>query len=59
MALEQLAECISFERKYCLFFEFIIDVAPQSGPVWLSLTGHAGVKEFLAQAFARTAKSPN
>ena len=53
MALAQLAEWISFERKCCPFFEFRIDVAPKSGPVWLSLTGRAGVKEFLAQAFAR------
>ena len=53
IALAQLAEWISFERKCCPFFEFRIDVAPKSGPVWLSLTGRAGVKEFLAQAFAR------
>lgn len=53
IALAQLAEWISFERKCCPFFEFRIDVAPESEPVWLSLTGRAGVKEFLAQAFAR------
>ena len=53
MALTQLAEWISFERKCCPFFEFKIDVAPESGPVWLSLTGRPGVKEFLEQAFAR------
>jgi len=51
MELAQLAEWISFERKCCPFFEFKIDVAPKSGPVWLSLTGRPGVKEFLAQAF--------
>jgi hypothetical protein len=53
MPLAQLAEWISFERKCCPFFEFRIEVAPNSGPVWLSMTGHAGVKEFLSQAFAR------
>lgn len=53
MTLAQLAEWISFERKCCPFFEFRIEVAPASGPVWVSLTGRAGVKEFLAQAFAR------
>ena len=53
MALAQLAEWISFERKCCPFFEFRIDVAPKSGPVWMSLTGRAGVKEFLSQAFAQ------
>src|SRR5277367_4394475 len=53
MTLAQVAEWISFERKCCPFLEFRIDVAPKSGPVWVSLTGRAGVKEFLAQAFAR------
>jgi hypothetical protein len=51
MALAQLAEWISFERKCCPFFDFKIDVAAESGPVWVSLTGRAGVKEFLVQAF--------
>src|ERR1700722_2911345 len=41
IALPQLAEWISFERKCCPFFEFIIDLAPDSAPVWLSLTGRA------------------
>jgi hypothetical protein len=52
IALPQLAKWIAFERKCCPFFEFRIDLAPDSGPVWLSLTGRAGVKEFIAQAFA-------
>ncbi|HLX03876.1 MAG TPA: hypothetical protein VKR28_00010 [Candidatus Binatus sp.] len=53
MALAQLAEWISLERKCCPFFEFKIEVAPASGPVWLSLTGRPGVKEFLSQAFGK------
>ena len=52
IALPQLAEWISFERKCCPFFEFRIDVAPDFGPIWLSLTGRAGVKEFITEAFA-------
>ncbi len=52
IALPQLAEWISFERKCCPFFKFEIDLAPESGPVWVSMTGRAGVKEFIAQAFA-------
>lgn len=54
ITIPQLAEWISFERKCCPFFEFRIDLGAQSGPVWLSLTGRAGVKEFLAAAFAGT-----
>jgi hypothetical protein len=53
MALAHLAEWISLERKCCPFFTFKIEVAPNSGPVWVSLTGPAGVKEFLSQALAR------
>jgi hypothetical protein len=52
IALPQLAEWISFERKCCPFFKFVIDLAPDSGPAWLSLTGRAGVKEFVREAFA-------
>ena len=54
MTLAQLAEWISLERKCCPFFEFKIEVAPASGPVWLSLTGRPGVKEFLAQILGAT-----
>ena len=54
MPLVQLAEWISLERKCCPFFEFKIEVAPASGPVWLSLTGRPGVKEFLAQTLGAT-----
>ncbi len=52
IALPQIAEWISFERKCCPFFEFRIDLAPELGPVWLSLTGRAGIKEFITEAFA-------
>ena len=52
MALAHLAEWISFERKCCPFFDFRIDVARESGPVWVSLTSRPGVKEFLVQAFS-------
>ncbi len=52
IALAYLAEWISMERRCCPFFDFRIDVAREAGPVWLSLTGRAGVKEFLTQAFS-------
>ncbi len=55
LALAQLAEWISLERKCCPFFDFGIEVARESGPVWLSLTGRDGVKAFLAQAFSESA----
>jgi hypothetical protein len=52
VTLANLAEWISFERKCCPFFDFRIDVAREGGPVWLSLSGRPGVKEFLTQVFA-------
>ncbi len=42
-----LAEFIANERLCCPFFTFGLEVAPGRGPIWLRLTGHAGVKEFL------------
>jgi hypothetical protein len=52
VTLPQLAEWISMERKCCPFFNFKIEVAPDSGPVHLTLTGPPGIKEFLASAFS-------
>ena len=42
-----LAEWITLERRCCNFFNFALAVEPDDGPVWLSLTGGEGVKEFL------------
>src|SRR5260370_39403224 len=49
IALADLAEWISLERKCCPFFDFRIEVAREAGTVWVSLTGRPGVKEFLTQ----------
>ena len=42
-----LAEWITLERRCCTFFNFALEVETDDGPVWLSLTGGEGVKEFL------------
>lgn len=52
VALNEIAEWIAFERKCCPFLDFKLEVARESGPVSLSLSGRLGVKEFLAQAFS-------
>ena len=57
MALAQLAEWISFERKCCPFLDFRIDVAPESGPVWVSLTGRAASRNFWRTRSANSAKA--
>src|SRR5437763_714136 len=38
------AEFVSFERLCCPFFQFILELTPDNGSVWLKLTGSAGVK---------------
>ena len=42
-----VAEFITFERLCCRFFNFVLEVEPEDGPLWLRLTGGEGVKEFL------------
>ncbi len=42
-----LAEWITLERQCCSFFNFVLEVEPDDGSVWLSLTGGEGVKAFL------------
>ena len=46
-----VAEFISLERVCCSFFRFNIEVGRQEEPVWLSITGGEGVKEFLKTQF--------
>ena len=42
-----IAEFIESDRLCCPFFNFVIEVEPYSGPLWLRLTGGEGVKEVL------------
>jgi hypothetical protein len=42
------AKFIALERLCCPFFGFAIEVEPEGGAVWLSLTGRDGVKPFIA-----------
>jgi hypothetical protein len=42
-----LAEFINLERVCCAFFSFTLEVAPESGPIWLRITGREGVKQVL------------
>jgi hypothetical protein len=45
--LVMLAEFISLESRCCPFLGFTLEVVPQHGPAWLTMTGPEGVKEFL------------
>ena len=45
--LSSLAELIELERQCCHFLRFSLTVEPGDGPIWLTLTGPAGTREFL------------
>jgi len=42
-----IARFIENERLCCPFFNFGLELEPNSGPLWLKLTGDEGVKEIL------------
>lgn len=45
----ELAQFISLEKLCCPFLHFVVEVAEESGPVWLRLTGREGVKAFIRE----------
>jgi hypothetical protein len=46
-----IAEFITIERLCCPFLNFELEVGPSGSPLWLRLTGRAGVKEFIEAEF--------
>lgn len=42
-----VAEFITLERLCCPFLNFVLEVEPGDGPLWLKLTGQDGVKQVL------------
>lgn len=47
--LTKLGEFVSLERLCCPFLRFDVRVEAEGGPVWLSLRGHEGVKDFIRE----------
>jgi hypothetical protein len=43
----KIAKFIENERLCCPFFHFGLELEPNGGPIWLRLTGGAGVKEMI------------
>src|SRR5262245_16331881 len=41
------AAFIANERRCCPFFRFVLEAEPEHGPLWLHLTGPAGVKPLI------------
>jgi hypothetical protein len=46
-ALETIVQFLPLERKCCPFLEFLLEIGGNDGPIWLTITGPAGVKEFI------------
>jgi hypothetical protein len=46
-ALPAVARFIEYERRCCPFMTFELEVAPQSGPLWLRMTGPEGTRAVL------------
>jgi hypothetical protein len=46
------AEWVTLESRCCPFFAFELALARNGGPLWLRLTGSAGVKAFIKSEFA-------
>lgn len=49
--LVDAAQWAAFERRCCPFFAFEIALASHDGPLWLRVTGAAGVKPFIREEF--------
>ena len=58
-SITTLAEWIAMERRCCNFLDFQIHIEPAEGPVWLSLSGGAGVKESLDQMLRQDSEPPS
>lgn len=46
-AFEELARFVANERKCCPFMNFELAIAPESGPLWLRMTGPDGTRAVL------------
>lgn len=49
--ISMVAEWVSLERLCCPFFTFQLEIASESKPMWLRMTGREGVKEFMRTEF--------
>ena len=46
--LEAVVSVIEAERQCCRFLRFEVVVEPDGGPIWLTLSGPPGTREFLS-----------
>ena len=50
-AVVSTSQWIAYERKCCPFFDFELEIAKDSGPVWLRISGDKGIKDFIRTEF--------
>jgi hypothetical protein len=46
--LSAVLSTVEAERQCCRFLRFDISIEPDGGPIWLSLSGPLGTREFLS-----------
>src|ERR1700730_3720738 len=47
-AFSEPASAVEADRQCCRFLRFDISIEPDGGPIWLSLSGPPGTRDFLA-----------
>jgi hypothetical protein len=52
------ADFIANERRCCPFFGFALQLEPERGALWLSLTGREGVKPFILAEIGHALPEP-
>jgi len=55
--IRQAAAFVARERQCCPFFDFTIEVGRDSGPVWLSVSGREGVKQYVEDSVLPTIRA--
>jgi hypothetical protein len=56
--LLQAARFVADERRCCPFFGFALELEPHGGPLWVTLSGGTGVKEFIQKAMTHIVVVP-
>jgi len=55
--IRQAATFVARERQCCPFFDFTLEVKRDEGPVWLSISGREGVKQYVEDSVLPTIRA--
>jgi hypothetical protein len=56
ISTSDILQWVADEQRCCPFLDFVVQLARDSGPRWIQMTGRDGVKAFLAAEFADLVK---